>query len=234
MNNKFNDEHRLLSALRDGNISIEDALKKIKNKEQDFNELIYCQEYWEKDSLNYKSRDFENVVLFDIDKTYYNYLKNEFPNIKVILILPGEHLSEIEKDIYVINPQNYNEYVDLFEKLIYKKLDIIYLWNKDSQYKNYLDLNEESLSEDLSKSFYGLFYISKILMKMKEINEVIISYGYEVSSSYINPINDSISAFFKDLVSEGSKFKFKIIKFKNHIDLKEFTQKILLNIYNCE
>lgn len=239
MENNFSNKYELLNKLRDGEISVDDAfseIKKIKSQINYNNSLVYCEEFWEEQNIeNYsEKREFQNVILFDTDENLYKLLKEKVSKSKITLVLRGKDFKELSRNIYTINEKKYHNYVSLFEKINSKEVDIIYLWNKESQYSDCKNMNEDQIECDLDKSFYSIFYISKCLMKMKEIREVIISYVYSVKNKHMNPFNDSIGSFFRDLINENPKFKYKVIKFKNYIHYEPLINEILSNNYNSE
>src|SRR5260370_1917716 len=193
--------------------------KQAQNAEVDgFYELYYSYE-WEKASLAVEKADQTNphsIVLFDTEETlrdlYQERLKEAGTNSdQVILVRPGERFQDLGKQSYKINPQNQNDFTQLFESLIEQKCsveNICFAWPV-----GHADLRDEKcVKESLARGVFPFLFVCQSLIKQKLESKVQLLYLYSANQGETQPDNEAVRGFVNTLHLEHPKLLCKTLE----------------------
>jgi len=116
---------------------------------------------------------------------------------------------------YFINPQNPDDYFKFFEKVKEKKAKshrIIHLWNLTQNSKKFPSLKEIDHFEE--KSFYGLLYLNKTLIKFNLFESLYINF---VADNVYNVMNNELNIFNSLIIGPCRVFKNEYPKIQSRL-----------------
>ena len=184
-----------------------------------FSKLYYSYE-WEKAPLAVEKPEQHSshfVVLFDTEETlrdlYQQRLREAGVNSdRVILVRPGECFQNLGTQSYQINPQNKDDFAQLFERLIEKQCtveSICFAWA--ARYTDRRD-DEKLLREFTERSVYAFLFLCQSLIKQKPEGKVQLLYLYAANNGGIQPHNEAMTGFVNTLHLEHPKLLCKTLE----------------------
>jgi hypothetical protein len=155
-------------------------------------------------------------VFFDTEETlrdlYQERLREAGTNSdQVILVRPGESFQDLGKQSYTVNPQNKDDFTQLFESLIEKQCSvekICFAWPV-----GYAGLGDEKcVKESLERGVYSFLFVCQALIKQKLESKVQLLYLYSAKQGETQPHNDAMRGFVNTLHLEHPKLLCKTLE----------------------
>ncbi|QHI36097.1 Polyketide synthase PksM [Kordia antarctica] len=177
----------------------------------------YYRTRWEAMTLAQNSEDEAKlngpVLIFDVNgelfKTYKNKYNQSQDENNIVFVKLGGVFEELDANVYSINQEREEDFIQLLETLENKKLlpsKIIY------QSSLQLSLEEKSgVTQQLNSGIYALFFLSKALMRLKTQKPLKILTLLPNTDTLETPLNEALGGFFKTLTLENPKYQAKII-----------------------
>lgn len=183
-----------------------------------FSKLYYSYE-WEKAPVAVDAQTQHSpasVVLFDTEETlrdlYQRRLTEAGVNFdRAILVQPGECFRELDKRSYRINPQNKNDFVRLFERLIENQCpveNICFAWARHANFEN----DETSVKGFTERSVYPFLFLCQSLINQKLENKVQLLYLHTAKNGDVQPHNEAMTGFVNTLHLEYPKLLCKTVE----------------------
>ncbi|WP_046744419.1 SDR family NAD(P)-dependent oxidoreductase [Kordia zhangzhouensis] len=191
---------------------------------------LYYTHIWEAVSLTKNIEELnvsKSILLFDTDDaTFKSYQKQT--KTPVILIQPGKKYQKNSDNQFTINPENKEEFGQLFAELQKQGivLDKIYFgWSKET-----FTENEESLTNALTKGVYAFLYVCQGLMQLKSDDKISIAYIYHGSENTAQPQNEAINGFIKSLHLEQSNIRCKTIEISQQVNPDQLSEIVVAEL----
>ncbi|MCP4113508.1 MAG: hypothetical protein GY749_49605, partial [Desulfobacteraceae bacterium] len=151
-------------------------------EERSASEIVYYRCEWEEsDIVPKKTTEYPDgcFLLFDTGADTHNALKERLkkdglPDIRVILVKPGENFRHIGNDVYEIRPEHQDDYEQLADSFInrdQKVTRIIHMWSQ-----GHFGGTGKELDRQLEKGIYSVYYLTRALMLQKIKHKVRMLY----------------------------------------------------------
>ena len=127
----------------------------------------------------------------------------------IVLVKPGKSFDEIRPGVYVIDPEQEEQFHALIENLRNSgRLPGVILHNV-SELKT-LD-EKRDVAEQLNHGIYSIFHLCKALMKGKHRAQVRILSVCSYASQVVAPLSAGLGGFFKTLMLESPRYLAKVV-----------------------
>jgi polyketide synthase PksN len=249
----LDEKGRILIKVKDFSLwVIEEKEQAIQNTD---NKVGYYKYVWEKSDFGAKG-DFlanlgEDLLVFDTDSELANrLLRKGKGRFHITLVKTGEEFiedvqypdSNLYEDgtygntggnlytisTYTINPNNKEDYIELFSKLYRKGCfpkSILYLWSKDGDYEL-----ESIVMQDFRLSIYPPLYITQALYSIVPGEKIKLFYLFYGNRVQFSPLNAAFGGFAKSLNLENTKYTVKSIQWDNSATAKEMDSLLLTEL----
>ncbi|HET8887713.1 MAG TPA: SDR family NAD(P)-dependent oxidoreductase, partial [Candidatus Angelobacter sp.] len=183
-----------------------------------FSKLYYSYE-WEKAPLvpdNPPRPDSHAIVLFDTQETLRDLYREQLrqqgkSSDQIILVQPGEGFQDAGGHSYRINPENKEDYNQLFESLIANKYPIekiCFAWPLGQPVLS----DAKSVDESLVRGVYSFLFLCQALIQQKLESKAQLLYLYSTRQDEAQPSNEAVSGFVKALRLEHPKLLCKVLE----------------------
>jgi acyl transferase domain-containing protein/acyl carrier protein len=158
-----------------------------------------------------------DILIFDLDSRLRNRIidqlkKSRETKSQVVLVKPGERFRSLRDRIFEVRPGNPADYQQLIATLALQNLmpdKIIHLWSRDGFHGN-----EKTLSIQLEKGIYSVFYLTQALMEQKPKNRIQMVYTFFSDQGKPQPHYAAVGGFAKTIQLENPKFNYKTVEIR--------------------
>jgi acyl transferase domain-containing protein len=215
-------------------------------KNADLNEWIFLPSWERSEHFNtQKTREISKVLVFANDNFLSLRLVEEFTKEfqQIILVKQGSEFNKMEDNIYLINPENSDDYELLIDKLASENSLpelIIHFWNITDTFE--FNFSKKNIFNMLKIGFYSLLFLTKALNNIKfreNLDVVVLSNGiYKIlGHEKINPIKATLLGPCKIAPHEYKNISFRnidiVLPSENEKGKEELINKIFKEIVYC-
>src|SRR5262249_269133 len=155
-----------------------------------------------------KRRASGPILILDASEGLFLAMKEQPENgvaaESVVLVKPGKSFQEIERNIYVIDPEQEEQFHQLVENLRSKALLPPVVLHHCSEVCN-LEVKEQ-VTQHLNNGVYELLYLSKALVKAKHQVPLRLLSVFSSHSEMTAPLGAAVGGFFKTLALENPRY----------------------------
>ncbi|MCP4137976.1 MAG: SDR family NAD(P)-dependent oxidoreductase, partial [bacterium] len=232
--------------------ALQDSEKNEFTGKQDTPATLFYGVEWEKSALelkNLKNESPGHVLIFDTDEILWNALKEQVGfddevGTQFILVKPGESYQHLAHQVYQINPENQDDYLQLLTTLKKQKFSpgkILHAWTAhssgDDEYDSGLKIFNE-IDENIKKEFfeksltigiYSLFHLIKVLSitGIKSVNRILFAFNGEKKASSL--FMESAAGYSKSLSLIYPALSFSTIKIVRSGKERKTDAEIIIN-----
>ena len=198
-----------------------------------FSELYYSYE-WERAALAVEKapqNSPHSIVLFDTQETLRDLYRERLRETgtssdQIILVRPGESFQDLGKQSYEINPQNKDDFTQLFASLIEKQCpveSICFAWPVGDAGLHH----EKRVEESLQRGVYAFLFVCQALTKQHLESKVQLLYLYSAKPGETQPHNEAVGGFVKTLRLEHPKLLCKTLEVRQEsLDYKQILEAV--------
>ncbi|MBL6449573.1 SDR family NAD(P)-dependent oxidoreductase [Fulvivirga sp. 29W222] len=185
-----------------------------KGDDEEYAKLYYGHE-WEETPLELEEVQADKlgaVLLFGADDKLRKAYKKRFKDTgEIILVQPGDAYADSGDQVYTVNPQNPDDFRQLFESLNKESIGkICFAWPVDTSVKE-TEYSIDFLGSALDKGVYAFLTLCQTLIAQK-MDKVQLQYVYLGHPDTTQPHHEAINGFAKTLQLEQSKMQCKILE----------------------